>query len=370
MILLLFVSTIWASDVCQNHSQLNDSQLSLKAKINDKLAKASHLVSIAQSADGVLLKLTEDKSPILLSWLETNKLTSAPEETIAQEWRKYYFDQFILGQYPTPKPEINATVEAVFKEISEWSNDSLKKLKRDALFLQAKTDFIKYLESLTFEENLKKKITQKIKDIKLQKFKQLKGSPYQNNPRQFLDLSLELDVLSQTLFIGPHINTLENEATLYALIIYQMTKSIDPCQWSLNSKEDNPFTPLLDCLKNQERLKLKLSDDSTLEKLISLKKLSPDQVTKLKNHPYCYSNFDQGDTFQKAEINLAFSHWLTAEIVAQSSFVSQNFYSSPCREIASSSHTLKTVVPMTYASHPKIKTIWKSKDEIYCSLKH
>ncbi len=370
MIFFLLVSTLWASNLCENHS----SQQSMSQKISSRLDQAVNLVHIAQQADRVLGQLTKSKSPVLLSWLEQKKLTLSKEDEIAKEWRKYYFDQFILRKFPTPHPPVNQTVESLFKELREQTitAETQKKLQNTLILAREKIET--YLATLShIDEVTRSKIVDRLKNIKILFIDQLKGSRFQNHPLAYLDLTLDYDHDSQSISVGPMIDDFKNDdAALLALMIYQISQSFDPCQWSLLNWGENPFLTVLKCLRENKSVLAQPRNDSHIDHLLKSQRLNAEQVQKLKAHPFCDWSFYRSPKIQQDEINSAFSHWVTAEIISQSPQISEAFFKPFCQLQNQWPQVFGTHLedPMSkiYSPNPHVKLQWKTKVLHYCPI--
>lgn len=206
-LLWLSLSALWATCLSTTADPLWVQQ---KDQIEKRITDAAHLIEISKEADRVLLKLTEKKSPVLLSWLEKNQLTQAQETKIAEQWRTYYWQEFILNSFPTPNPQINQTVEALFLDLeNQYFNSASRKkllmayqkslspslgdiLKRDDLILEA-------LPSPRFDA---------------QSVLPLKRGYFQNRPKVWVNTTLIRDKNNNRLLWGLNLNTQTDEQNL------------------------------------------------------------------------------------------------------------------------------------------------------------
>ena len=371
MILQLLVSLLFASNPCADKTHTHPEYANLVKQQEEKIIKASNLVTIATEADQVLSKLIAAKSPVLLSWLEKRSLMSKGEEEIAKEWRKYYLTNFIFARYPSKNSGINTSVENLFKEINDvYFPDNYKK-QAEKVFNQAKEKSKAFVLNLKMDHQMQKKAIHKLDTMKLYWFEKLDGTRYANKPMEFTNWGVAYDPTHNEINMGTQARQYPTDANLFAVFAHEMGHSLDPCRWSSFFSKTNPFEKVIQCLRSDKSVKALARDDSQMESSIKNKLLTKDMAKSLKQNPTCNRSFYPPRGTQKDQILESFADWFSAEIFATSSFKSKFPRPDLCqtKELMKGSSYLSHLdrLQKIYLSHPQLAKLSKdSKAATYC----
>ncbi len=372
MIALLFLSFLWATPICDNQIVINSNYPELQKFIDKKIKDSSHLVAIASEADAVLSKLIANKSPVLLSWLEKRDLISAKEEEIANQWREYYFENFVLNQYPTNNTKINRSVENLFEQISTRAFDSAFKTKLENILKDVKKQAKDLVLSWVLEIKDKQKIIHKIDTVQLYWFDKIEGSPFEKAPLEFLRWGLAYDPPQNRINVGVEAKSYSSDANYFAVIAHEIGHSIDPCRWSFYFQSPNPFTKLISCLRSDKGAQAKERNDDKMNWAIENHKLTQEMADSLKEHPTCNRSFYPPEGTQKDQILETFADWFSAEVFAKSTYNNQFPRPDLCenKKLSSGSSYLTNTdrLMKVYLSHPNILKKLKPKPNHYCQL--
>ena len=315
--ILLFVAIAFASNsICNNIEWSHKNYPQLQEKIDDHIGRAANLVTISSEADKILSKLISNKSPVILSWLTKRDLTTAKEEVIAKQWRKYYLENFILNAFPSPNHSVNSSVEKLFADINQIAFTKEKKEHFSKIFNKAKKDALNRVRTWPIEDSLQKQIVDRISQIKLYWFHKLKGTRYQNKPLEFLKWGFAYDPLYNEINIGIAALKYPSDHNIYSVFIHEIAHSFDSCRWSAFFKGSNPFSNINDCLRGANSAGAKRRDDEKIDILFLSKKISQDMVDSLKLNPTCNPSFYPPLGTQKDQILEVFADWFSAEVLA------------------------------------------------------
>ena len=309
MILLFFIQSLWADPFfCQKNLVAQDF-LKIESTIETKISQAANLVTIAGEADKVLAQLLTTKNPVLIAWLEERKLMEAKEEVIASHWRRYYLQKFILSKFPTPHPKVNRSVESFFFQINKVAFTSPFKEKISILFKKAQSEAIKQVDSWTVDKKVKKEIIHRLEGVRLYWFEKLRRTIFQNKPLEFLNKSLTYNFRLNQINVGVPLLGYPNDESLFTIFLQTMAQTLSPDQWSVFFKTPNPFVSLQSCLE--------------------------------KNM----------GTSDKDQIQEAFTHWFSAEVLAKSPYLNSGLRMNICHKSSQNQDHLEKI----YGVQPQIK---------------
>ncbi len=371
MIYHLLFLFLWAkAPVCANQAIVHKDYPQLKTKLDKKIREASNLEAIAQEADTVLSKLIANKSPVLLTWLDKRELMAATEEEIAKQWRQYYFENFVLLQYPTQNQRINRSVQNLFEQINEESFDADFKRKAEELLKKVKDQAKKLVVSWPIEKKSKTRITHKIDTVELYWFDKLKGSPYENSPLEFVRWGLAYDPPKNRINMGIEARMYPTDASFFAALAHEIGHAFDPCRWSFYFQSENPFQPLIQCFRKEKGLAAKKRDDSKMLWAVENNKLTEEMAGSLKKHLTCNRSFYPPEGTQKEQSLEIFADWFSAEVFARSEYSSEFPRPDLCakRQLSRGSSYLPNATRLNkiYFAHPKLTKDKDSSD--YCAL--
>ncbi len=323
MILLFFVQILWADSFFCQKDFVARGFSKIESDIETKISQAASLVTIAEQADKALGQLLATKNSVLISWLEERKLIEAPEELIASHWRRYYLQKFILGQFPTPNPKVNRSVENLFSQINQTVFTPSVKKNISTLFKKAKADAIKQVNSWTIDKKTKKEMTLRLEKVRLYWFEKLRRTVFQNKPLEFLNKSLSYDPKSNQVNVGVPILRYPNDESLFGVFLQTLARIFNPDRWSVFFKGQNPFVPVQNCLKKNS------------------------------------------GTNDKKQVQKIFTYWFSAEVFTKSAYLRENLRMNLCDK----SPENKNNVEQIYGIQPRIKKELNLKTTgQYCSL--
>lgn len=362
-----------ASTLCDHVSAVHPSYQELEKKIDQRLENASNLVHVASEADGVLSKLIAAKSPVLLSWLDKRELMAAKEEKIAQEWRKYYLNNFIFPQFPTKNEKVNSTIENLFSEIDSLAFTKPHRDKIISLFTQAKNDVKTVVSSWNLPRENKIKIIHRLDTLKLYWFEKLQGTRYSNKPLEFVGWGFAYDPTNNEINVGIHARKYPTDANIYSVLLHEMGHSLDPCRWSFYFQGSNPFNTVLSCLRSPESVVAKARDDSKMAESLQKKLLSNEMADSLKKNPTCNRSFYPPEGTQKDQILESFADWFATEVYATSSFKKELPRPDLCQDqkLMKGSSYLPNIERLLkiYLVHPELKNLGPKKQSAkYCPM--
>jgi hypothetical protein len=373
LIFNILFTFLLANSVCPPQLPTSHEYAALEKEIEKKMRSASHLVPIAKEADKVLSQLLTNKSPVLIDWIEKRNLLSAKEQEIANEWRYYYLDQFILSQFPTPQSSVNNSVEKLFSDINQVAfSDEIKKKFKDS-FIQAQKDSVDFIKKSNIEEASKKEILSRINSIELYWFEKLKGGRYQNKPLEFLRWGLAYDPIYNQINIGIMSRKYLSADSLYSVWIHEIAHSFDPCRWGAFLKSNNPFEKLYLCLRDSKAAGALKRDDLQMSLMLEHKKLSPEMAESLKQNPYCNRSFYPPEGIQKEQLPEVFADWFSAEVIAAHTIEPQKIRQDLCSQhelMAGSSYLSNQArLERIFYVQPQIKkTLNLDSNYKYCPL--
>ena len=309
MTLLFLIQILWAdSFFCQKDFVARDFE-KIESDIKTKISQAASLVTVAEQADKALSQLLATKNSVLIAWLEERKLMDASEELIASHWRHYYLQKFILGQFPTPNPKVNRSIEGLFSQINQTFFTPSVKKKISILFKKAKTNAIKQVNSWTIDEKLKKEMTLRLEKVRLYWFEKLKGTVFQNKPLDFLNKSLHYDSKSNQINVGVSVLRYPNEESLFGVFLQTLAQVFNPDRWSVFFKGQNPFALVQSCLKKNS------------------------------------------GTNDKKQVQKIFTYWFSAEIFAKSTYLKGSLRMNLCDKSLENKNNMEQI----YGIQPRIK---------------
>ena len=325
MIFLFFVQTLWAHSFFCQKNLVNRDFSKIQSNIETKISQAANLVTIAKEADKALAQLLKTKNAILITWLKERKLMEAQEKAIASQWRRYYLEKFILGQFPTPKPKVNRSVENLFSQINRTAFTPSIKEKISNLFKKAMADSIKQVNSWTIDEKTKKEIISRLEKVKFYWFEKLRRTVFQNKPLEFLNKSLSYDSKLNQISVGVPVLRYPNDQSLFLTFLQTIARTFTPHEWSTFFKNPNPFISLQKCLKRN-------------------------------------TNSNDKDAVQKA-----FTYWFSSEILAKSTHLNVKLQVNICNNFSENQN--QNLLEKIYGVQPKIKKELDLKTPgEYCSL--
>ncbi len=373
MIGFLFSTFLLAQDPCQGVVAENPIYKQIDATVVSKIVGASQLVTISSEADQVLAKLIGAKSPVLMTWLKKRNLLSATEEVIALEWRRYYLDNFILGQFPTKNSEINKSVEGLFSDINQAVFNAAFKKKLSDLFTKAQKDAQDLVKTWSLDESAEKQILHKMGGIKLFWFEKLQGSRYENKPLEFVKWGLAYDPQFNEINVGVHALKYPSDPSLYSVLLHEIAHSIDSCRWSAFFQGVSPFEGLNECLRSADATGAKPRDDSKMNRAIKKGVLTADTAQALRMNPTCNRTFYPMGASQRDQLPEVFADWFSAETFARSSFKKQFPRPDLCAEHelqdGSSYLTNRQRIEKIYLTQPTLAQQFKFKKAgKYCPL--
>ncbi len=323
MILLFFIQSLWANPFFCQKNLVAPGYLKIESDIKIKIAQAANLVTIAGEADKALAQLLATKNPVLIAWLEERKLMKAKEKVIASRWRAYYFQKFILGQFPTPHPKVNRSVENLFFQINEMTFTSSVKKKISTLFKKARSEAIKQINSQALDKKAKEEIIHRLEGLRLYWFEKLRRTVFQNKPLEFLNESLTYDSTSNQINAGVPLLRYPNDEGLFGIFLKTMALAFSPNQWSDFFRSPNPFVSLQSCLKKN----LGISD--------------------------------------KDQVQEAFTHWFLTEVLAKSPYLRPDLQMNLCGKSSKNQDFPEKI----YGVQPRIKKELNLKIQgQHCSL--
>lgn len=336
---------------------------------NKQLEKIAINKPMAPLADKTLSKLLTAKSPIIMNWLATRKLSQAPVEKIAQQWRLYYTRHFILNNFPSKNLKINKVTEGLVDGLLP-EHISLKKYKN--LFKEAKKLSLKTIEQWGVDKKTKQNIQQRVAKIQLfwpVPFNKAK----EKSALDVMEWSVHYDPISNQVKMGAQVLKYPNDATVVAVFAHEIGHSIDPCRWGAFMTTKNPFEKLYSCLRSPNAAGAKPRDNKQLEKLKKLGQISNDKYTMMKISPYCNKSFYPPKGFQKEQLNETFADWFSAETIAESKYLQVGLRSDLCEDKSITAHSSYIAyidrLKKVYFAQPKIANALKVKSTAnYCKL--
>lgn len=365
MIWSLFFSLLLAQSPCEKQTHTSPDYLELKSKIDKKIDSASNLVTIATEADQILSKLIAAQSPVLLTWLQKRQLLEKKEEEIAQEWRRYYLNNFIFDRFPSKNNGINTSVENLFSEINSMSFDEKTKKKFEDVFKKAKASVKKFVLSLPLLEDDRKKAIHRLDTINLYWFEKIAGTRYQSKPLEFIRWGMAYDPQHNEINMGVQARQYPSDANLFSVFAHEMAHSIDPCRWSFYIGTNNPFEKVIQCLRSDNSVAAKKRDDSKMQWALDKKVLNKEMADSLQKHLSCNRSFYPPKGTQKDQILESFADWLSAEAFAIGPYSNQFPRADLCqtKELMEGSSYPSNLARLEkiYLSQPQLQKLSKSK---------
>lgn len=371
MIWFFFAPLLYAQTFCSTPSTHPEFS-QFEQKIESKIAQSANLVSIAKEADQVLSKLLKAKSPVLISWLQKRQLMTAKDVEIAQQWRKYYLENFVLSQFPTKNKSVNKSVEALFSNINEMAFDKSYVKQTESIFSEAKQSALSTLNSWNLPEKINAEVRQRVQAIKLYWFKRLQGTRYNSKPLEFLKWGVAYDPTHNEINIGIHIKKYPTKENLFAVFSHEIGHAIDPCRWGAFLTSINPFDKVLSCLRTPKSANALPRDDSQMQSVLDKKLITPEIAESLKRNPTCNRTFYPPLGTQKDQILESFADWFSAEVLAHNKkYITQSFRADLCSEqrLKPGSSYLKNKDRLNkiYLAHPAIQNkLQVTSSSTYC----
>ncbi len=373
MIASLLVSVALAATPCDSQTAVAPEYKDVQKQIDDKLATAGNLATIAEEADGVLSKLIAAKSPILMTWLKDRQLMSADEIEIAKAWRLYYLHKFVLDRYPTDNAAINRSVNALFSQAHDIALDQNLKTRLAGVLEAVKKDAKRLVLTWEVPKKDKQSIIHRIDTVQLAWFSSLETSPFKSNPMSFLSHGLDYNANKHQIFVGVKTRSLASDANFYTALAHELSHAFDPCHWGLFIKGPSPFSHLENCLRNPQGAAAKKRDDGSLIKALKGQMISKEMAQSLQQNPTCNTDQYPPQELQKDQLNEAFADWFAAEVFATSSYNKHFPRPDLCRDQKPDLHGEQLAndlrLQRIYLAHPAIAKVWSpDSPTVYCSL--
>jgi len=376
LIILIFLThTLFANPHCPADLKIDSQFRELELKIEKKMEETSNLVTISSEADRVLGQLTRSQNPTFINWLRQQGFVGGDPLDIASQWRKYYLKNYILNKYPTPNPEINTSIESLFKDLQKLAYEDTFQKKLKTLFTEAQKESLSYLDELKLGEIELNSLKKRIEKIELYWLNQLKGGPFQNKPLEFLNSGLTYDKKSHQILVGLKSRELPDSASLFTVLVQNLAQSFDSCLWPQYMLGKDPFAKLHSCFRDSQSAEAKPRDDNYIEQWVFKKLVSKNNVKFLKANPLCNLRNYPPEGVQKEQINSVFRDWFAAEVLAQSPYRTSTVRADLCLLGPAMAHpTSDELSPSErlqriYYVQPKIQATINSKSSHkYCAF--
>ena len=370
--MLFFVSDLWAKSFCDNYtpqSKYVDAQNSIEKKIRS----FSNTKIIATQADALLSKLIAAKSPVIVSWMNKRDLKDKPEDEIVKEWRFYFAKNFVLTKYPSGDKKVDSSVEQLVDGILKENLKSAFVKRLEKLFQKAKNDSIETVKAMKVAQ--KDDVLSRISTIKLYWPKNLKTSRNNAIPLDLIDWGIAYDPEANQINIGVNALSYPNDETYLAVFAHEIGHSFDSCRWGGYFKGPWPFEKVGSCLRSETSVGAKRRDDSSLESLAKIGKISNELVLALKQSPTCNKLAYPPPGIQADQLAESFADWFSAEVMAKSGAIATDKLRldlCETKELHEGSSYPKNLERLNriYFSHPKLKTNLPEgeKSAVYCPL--
>ncbi len=328
--LFILAQILFANPHCPSDLKIDPQIKELNLKIEKKMAETSNLVTISSEADRVLGQLTRSQNPTFVNWLRQQGFVGGSPLGIASQWRKYYLRNYILNKFPTPNPEINNSVESLFKDIQNLTFEDKFQKKIKTAFAEAKKESLQYIDTLKLAEVERNSLKTRIEKIELYWLDQLKGGPFQNKPLEFLNSGLTYDKKTHQILVGLKSREFEDKASLFTVLVQKMTQSFDSCLWPQYLSGNDPFAKLHSCFRDSQSAAAKPRDNRYIEQWVFKKLISEKNVQFLKANPLCNLPNYPPEGVQKEQINSVFSDWFAAEVLGQSQYKTSTIRTDLC----------------------------------------
>ena len=359
--------------MCAIKPQVNTTLQKLQKYQDQQFRKFSNRKEVASKADAMLSKLLAAKSKVILSWMQRRNLNTASETEIVLQWRKYYAEKIILGQYPNSDKNLNKMVENLINDVyRKFFPDKIRK-RLDKQFNLTKSKALERIAAYKMNPKIKVELEKRISKIKLYWMEDFKASKYKKQPLEVFSWGIAYDPVANEINMGIEALQYSNAETFFAVFAHEVGHSFDPCRWGAFFKSPSPFEKIVTCLRHQDSVGALKRDDSKMELFVKKGKLSKDLATALKLNPTCNKLQYPAMGVQADQIQESFADWFATEVIAETGLVTKGLRSDLCREKAlskgSSYPSNKDRLERIYLAHPKIKKTLNYDGKVkYCKL--
>jgi hypothetical protein len=312
--ILCAAQPLFAKSFCDGY-QTPRAYVAAKKSVDTEIAAFAQKKPIASQADALLSKLSDAKSPVLISWLKKRGLVEKSEETIVKAWRDYYARNFILTKYPQGDASVDREIEKLVDGILKKHFDKPLQSRLSKLFAQAKKEALATVEAYKFSE--KNAILARLKATELYWPKSLKSARNNAIPLDLIDWGIAYDPVPNQINIGLGALSYPNDETYLAVFAHEMGHAFDSCRWGAFFEGKWPFEKVGECLRTTKSAGAKRRDDSRLELIAEQAKISAELVTALKQNPTCNKREYPPIGVQADQLPEAFADWFSAEVVAR-----------------------------------------------------
>lgn len=286
-------------------------------EINKLIKSSSQNAIVAKDGDALLSKLIAAKSPVIVNWIKKRNLDFNKPEILVKSWREYYFKSFILSRYKEQPQAIKDFSNSVFHKVNQIAFNNEIKTRINKVFKKSKKYALLALDSFNMDKELIALAKKRVNNIKLYWLTHLEGSKFENYPLEFLEWTVAYDPLPNEINIGTKALKYKTEEDLFAVFAHEIGHSIDSCRWKAFINKTNPFSNINKCLRSKESgLNALRRDDSKMDELIKLKKMSKDLAASLRGNTTCNKKNYPPIGTQKDQLPETFADWFSAEVVA------------------------------------------------------
>ena len=360
---LLINMQIAQGTLCKSYEVPKD-YLAMKKSVRSEVDKLASNKVIAEYADITLSKLITSKSPLITLWYQRGNFKDKSELEVAQSWRVYYVQNFILMKYPQDE-KINTEVEKVVDEqLSKYFTKEYKG-KLESLFNVSRDQAIQTITEMNLTQG--KEIVERIKKIQLYWPVNLKTAKNNSIPLDVIDWGVAYDPNANEINIGLDSIIYSSDENYLAVFAHEIGHSFDPCRWGAYFTGPWPFSKVGECLRSDSSVSAKKRDDSKLEEFGRNGKLSSELVVALKANPTCNKLVYPPTGLQADQLPETFADWFSAEVVARVKNLDvKKLRLDLCADkklsVGSSYISNQDRQEKIYLSHPKIKALLTSDE--------
>ncbi len=304
-------------DVCKEQKAEAESFAAVRTDIDQRLKKFSNVPEVATLADQMFEQLIKAKSPVLVSWMQTRGLNDKSEDEIIYAWREYFAKIFVIGQYPTKSPSLNARIEALVKNLREVHLGADVEKRVQTIFLKAQKLSLAKVQNFTLAEDARAQIEKKISSIKLYWAQDLRGSKFEKQPLEFVDWGVAYDPAANEINIGIQVLAYPSDENLLAVFAHEIGHAIDSCRWGAFFSGPWPFSLVGECLRSSESVGAKHRDDTKLDLFVARKKLTTEMADSLRANPTCNRTIYPPPDVQADQLPETFADWFSAEVMGE-----------------------------------------------------